>query len=689
LPDEDTVMIDSTNKMKRIFLTLALLASAACVREPSDDALAAGGEEASNVTGVREGALAGVLSVCVSPELADRIEASAARLTRSGEAPTRSGVADMDAVLGTIGAERFERMFPYEERFEARHRQAGLHLWYTIRFDRSEDLAAAARLLGRIEGVTTVQYRHRIAPLRKGPMIPYEQAARTERATRAADMPMNDPLLANQWHYCNDGSLRKSSAGADVNLFEAWRFTTGSPEIIVAVIDEPVQYSHADLEANMWTNPHAGEDAEYGNDLHGFNFARTNRTELDWKSNYYDREYGVWVYADHGTHVAGTIAAVNGNGTGGCGIAGGGNGAGGVRIMSCQILDCDESSAYFNYDAAAQAFVYAADRGALIAQCSWGYPSYGWGSVETQKQWESSDDSAERKAIDYFIQHAGEDDPASPLKGGLVIFAAGNDGDVVGDQMTWPAAYSAVISVAAMSPDYTPAYFTDFGSWVDITAPGGDQSYGNEYGVLSCVLDDPSMKFQDGRGKSGYGFMQGTSMACPHVSGIAALGLAYAAKLGKQFTPAEFRTMLLSSANDLNPYLTGTKFYGDGSLNLGNYRNKMGTGFIDACKLMLEIEGTPSVYIPTGSDVSVDLTKYFGAGAKQAEFRVEVDPVTRDRMEMSAPTVENGVLTVMCRKPGVGQLTVSTVVSSAGEPDMSKTLALIARDFVAENGGWL
>ena len=675
--------------MKRIFLALALLASASCVREPADDAPAAGGEEVSNVIGVREGALAGVLSVCVSPELADRIEASAVRLTRSGEALTRSGVADMDAVLGTIGAERFERMFPYEERFEARHREAGLHLWYTIRFDRNEDLAAAARLLGRIEGVTTVQYRHRIVPLRKGPMIPYNKAVRTERATRAAEAPMNDPLLADQWHYYNDGSLRESSPGADVNLFEAWRFTTGSPEIVVAVIDEPVQYTHKDLAANMWVNPHAGEDERYGNDVHGCNFARTNTTEFDWTSNYYDDIYREWYYADHGTHVAGTVAAVNGNGIGVCGVAGGENGGGGVRIMGCQILDCNESDAYYNDAAAAQAFVYAADRGALIAQCSWGYQSYGWGAIKTQKQWEASDSGAERKAIDYFIQYAGADNPASPLKGGLVIFAAGNDGDLVGDQMTWPAAYSAVISVAAMSPNYTPAYFTDFGSWVDITAPGGDQSYGDEYGVLSCVLDDPSMKFQDGRDKSGYGFMQGTSMACPHVSGIAALGLAYAAKLGKQFTPAEFRTMLLSSANDLEPYLTGTKNYGSGSLNLERYRKKMGTGFIDACKLMLEIEGTPSLYIPAGSGVSVDLTKYFGAGARLAKFEVEVDAETRDRLDMLTPTVENGVLNVTCRKPGVAQLTVSTVVTAAGEPDMSKKLALIARDFVAGNGGWL
>ena len=86
---------------------------------------------------------------------------------------TRSGIDEVDLVFDKIGVERFERIFPYEERYEERHREAGLHCWYTVRFAEAEELAEVARLLGRLEGVSTVQYKHRIVRQRKGPMIPY------------------------------------------------------------------------------------------------------------------------------------------------------------------------------------------------------------------------------------------------------------------------------------------------------------------------------------------------------------------------------------------------------------------------------------------------------------------------------------------------------------------------------------
>ena len=677
-------MFFSMKIMKKWLLALGVLAVVSCAKDSMDDAVTVDADGMAAIVGDPEGAVAGTLSLKVSPELADRIEEAMAHITRSGDVATRSGIDEVDFVFNKIGVERFERIFPYEERYEERHRAAGLHRWYTVRFAEEEELTEAARQLGQLEGVSAVQYKYRIVRQREGRMIPYNQVEAAE--TRATTMPTNDPLLSSQWHYDNRGQVASSKAGADVGLFEAWKLCTGSPDVIVAVIDEPVQYTHADLAANMWNNPNAGKDSKYGNDLHGFNFIRTNKTEIDWKSNYYDSDYGEWMYADHGSHVAGTIAAVNGNGTGGCGIAGGANGTGGVKIMSCQILDCDNSTRYYNYDAAAQAFVYAADRGALIAQCSWGYDA---SSVKTQDQWINNGGTAEKEAIDYFIKNAGADNPASPMKGGLVIFAAGNDGDYVGDQMTWPAAYVPTIAVASMSPNYTPAYYTDFGTWVDITAPGGDLSYNDESGVLSTILDDSSMTFRDGRDKTGYGYMQGTSMACPHVSGVAALGLSYAAKLGKQFTAAEFKTMLLSSVNDINPYMTGNKRVGNTTLRLANYSKKMGTGYVDAYKLLLEIDGTPSIYIRNGRSTTIDLTKYFGAGAKYASFKVTVDPEVTAQLGMSTPTVKDGKLTLSCSKTGVGTITLSTVVTSTGEPDMSKKLAVIVREFVADNGGWL
>ena len=94
------------------------------------------------------------------------------------------------------------------------------------------------------------------------------------------------------------------------------------------MLDEAVQTTHPDLEANIWSNPsNPGE--------HGYNFW-DNRAELDWRTA--TREDGDWIYADHGTHVAGVIAAVNNNSRGVSGIAGGRSTRKGVKIMSCQIM---------------------------------------------------------------------------------------------------------------------------------------------------------------------------------------------------------------------------------------------------------------------------------------------------------------------------------------------------------------
>ncbi len=675
--------------MKKILLIATLFAWVACTEDRIDrDAVVAG---EATVAAPPRGAIAGRLAVFVSEELAGRIEAAAAVATRSGEVPTRSGVSAVDEVLDAVGVERFERMFPYEERFEERHRAFGLHRWYAIRFDTDENLAAVAASLGRVEGIADVQYRRRIKSLREGRVVPVAATA-AGPATRV-EAPQNDPMLGKQWHYRNTGVIRntedghtfRAKSGADIDLYDAWRLCTGAPEIVVAVIDEPVQYTHADLAANMWTNPNAGKDPLYGNDLHGYNFC--NKTDkIDWQSNYYDTDYEMWIYADHGTHVAGTIAAVNGNKQGVCGIAGGENGAGGVKIMSCQILDSDGDYSDDDDAAAARAFVYAADRGALIAQCSWGYDT----DMRTEAQWTKNDNGVEKAAIDYFVSVAGTDDPASPLSGGLVVFAAGNDGDLVGDQLMWPGAYAPTVAVASMAPDFTPAYYTDFGSWVDITAPGGDYLFGEEGAVLSTILDDPAMRFRDGR-TSGYGYMQGTSMACPHVSGVAALGLAHAARLGRRYTLAEFKTLLLSSTGDIDTYMKGTKPFVDvygrwSTLALTDYRRKMGAGYIDAYRLLLDIQGVPSVYVARGVSAQVDLAEYFGAVANTAVFKVEATPETMAKLSMSAPTVLDGKLTFSCAATGVGTIRVST---SVGGTALARELALIVRESVAGNGGWL
>ena len=111
--------------------------------------------------------------------------------------------------------------------------------------------------------------------------------------------------------------------------------------------------------------------------------------------------------------------------------------------------------------------------GAIIAQNSWGYDFEGTSPSQFEQEWIRGYQVI-RDAIDTFIEGAGSKNANSPLKGGLVIFAAGNDGDAFGDAPTYPAAYSPVIAVGSMDWAFRPAYYTDYGTWVDITAPGGD-----------------------------------------------------------------------------------------------------------------------------------------------------------------------------------------------------------------------
>lgn len=109
-----------------------------------------------------------------------------------------------------------------------------------------------------------------------------------------------------------------------------------------------------------------------------------------------------------------------------------------------------------------------------------------------------------------------------------------------------------------------------------------------------------------------YAYKSGTSMSTPHVSGIAALGLSYAKQLGKTFQPDEFRDMVLASVNDLDPYLTGVKKYNNGTMNLVEYKGKMGSGMIDAYKMLMAVRGTPAITVEQDKPTTISLSKYYG-----------------------------------------------------------------------------
>lgn len=590
-----------TTTLWSLLLLSAALALGSCTKDATEQATGPEPEAkaASKLVFSSENAVRGELLVCFGEEAVAGIESSVMQVTRSGGVATRSGIADFDAVLGSIGVKALQRLFPVDERNEERTRAAGLHRWYVVEFDDDADLDKAALDMARIAEVSKVEFNQQLMHVHEGRVIPLAETGAAPQ-TRAA-VGFNDPHLGKQWHYINTGDksiYSKIKAGADVNCDEAWKLCTGDPRVIVAVVDNCVQWDHPDLAANMWTNTaelngSEGRDDDsngYADDIHGFNFVDNTTLTISTKGD----------APDHGTHVAGTVAAVNNNGTGVAGIAGGSGKNDGVKIMSCQIFhDKDGGDAATS----AKAIKYAADNGAAIIQCSYGYPA---GSVTSDAAY-SSGASAEKQAIDYFIAKQN----CAAVSGGLAIFAAGNDLTGISG---YPGAYRDYISVTAMSCDYTPAYYTNYGPGCNIAAPGGDayQSY------LENINTGASEVLSTVNGGK-YGYMQGTSMACPHVSGVAALGLSYALQLGKTFTQNEFTTLLLTSVNDINQYCTGTKQYftDKGSLatlDLSQYKKGMGTGYIDAYQVLMNVRGITCIPIPVGSQYTLNLQPYLGGG---------------------------------------------------------------------------
>jgi subtilisin family serine protease len=408
-------------------------------------------------------------------------------LRLSDEAVGTFNLTDHPEALEALGIHSMERMFPDAGEFEARHRAAGLHRWYKVSYDRNVPSTKAGNELSTLPGVEDVVF------------LP-----RKERRGF-----FNDPRLNEQWHYFNDGSLGSSfKAGSDINVQPVWEnYTGGSREVIVAVIDEGVQASHLDLEGVVLT-------AEEGSRNFVEGYSPTNLLE-----------------GDHGTHVSGTIAAINNNGIGVCGIAGGLTGHGGVRVMACNIFS---SKSYEDGDDAA-ALVWAADHGAVIANNSWGYVATSEKIAAQYAEEFNNNESPLRSAIDYFIQYAGTDadgNQTGPMKGGLVLFAAGNEGY----KHDAPAEYEPVVAVGAFGPDGKMPRFSNYGEWVDILAPGGSDSYyHSDEWILSTLT------------KGLYGFESGTSMACPHAAGVAALLVSYFG--GPGFTADDLKEALLLGAD--------------------------------------------------------------------------------------------------------------------------------------------
>lgn len=695
--------------MKKKFLYTALFALmlAAC----SEQELT---EQPSTPTGGTEVQLpadvtSGELLIKFDPAMSEILDRTLKIATRSGGAMTRSGIPSTDEVLDILGAYHFERIFPVDAKNEERTRAAGLHLWYRVKFDENTDLREAANRLGKLGEISKVQGNGHIQrAYKKQNYRSYisESALQQKAASRAgmAGNTFSDPGLASQWHYANSGSNlfdyqnelgNGSEIGCDVGCMEAWKKCTGDPSIIVAVLDEGVMNTHPDLAGNIWVNEgeelYADTDADgngYKDDKYGYNFV-SNTGIISWTEA---SDTG------HGTHVAGTIAAMNGNGIGVCGIAGGdGSENSGVKLMSCQVFSGD---AGVTLDAEARAVKYAADNGAVILQCSWGYNSSLGSIIEgytpgpgSEEEWENLY-PLEKEALDYFINNAGS--PNGVIDGGLIIFASGNE---YAGMPGFPGAYSKCVSVSAVAADFTPACYTNYGKEVTISAPGGDTEYYNPVGK-----DDPE-SWTDGiysgsilstwiqNGTAVYGFMDGTSMACPHVSGVAALGLSYAVKQRRHFKASEFIELLKASTKSLDSW------YGNGKVKtyyrnhlsagasptrveLAKYIGKMGAGLVDAGMLLNNIEGSgsdmvvPNIYVAESATSTLDLAYYFVNGETLTYTCTSSDPA------IATVTVNGTLMKVSGVKTGAARIVVK--VSNGSEQTITVTVRKKAND-----NGWM
>ncbi|TVR39736.1 MAG: T9SS C-terminal target domain-containing protein [Bacteroidia bacterium] len=387
--------------------------------------------------------------------------------------------------------------------FTERQKAWGFHRWYLLEADPGTDILQmmdSYLALPEIEQATP-SFHKVLTGLPPNTKMPQKLFAGLTSDGDSIWTP-NDPLFSNQWSFNNTGQ-HDGLPGADISMPEAWAIEKGDTTVIVAVIDTGIDFTHEDLSGNMW----------YGL---GYNFVH---------------DTPVIEPGNHGTLVAGIVGAVNNNDTGVAGIAGGSGNSDGIRMMSAQVFAASGTGGFHI------APLYAADHGAAISQNSWGYGEPGYYNP------------AVLDAIDYFNVHGG----GNVMEGGISITSAGNSNS---GEPFYPGYYSGMFSVTGTNNQDQKAWYSNYGEYIDIAAPGGETNVVTEQGVLTTFLDNT------------YGYSQGTSVACPHASGVAALLVSYAYRNNHILTKREVWDFLVENTDNIDHLNPGyIQLLGSGRLN--------------------------------------------------------------------------------------------------------------------------
>ncbi|MGB5139596.1 MAG: S8 family serine peptidase, partial [Candidatus Zixiibacteriota bacterium] len=432
----------------------------------------------------------------------------------TGSVGVKSGHAAVDNLFKTYKINSLDRMFEQS----AKSLQRGdkdLSGFYRITFDSANDLDKVAEALASLPEVESVE----------------------KVGVHPIDAIPNDASFNSLWGL-NQGNDR------DIDAPEAWNIETGDSAILVGAMDTGVQWNHADL----------GGPSPYTNGNIWINWAEYNgASSVDDDGNGYIDDFRGWDWVDvlgawsgedadtpdndpmdfngHGTHTSGTMAGITNNGIGVAGVAGGWSPAdGGCRIVPLRIgwsqANAQGNEAgYVRMDFAAQAFNYATQIGVTAVNCSWG----------------SSNSGGIQAAVDNAVAN-----------GMVICTSAGNSNNT---SVSYLAGRSDVISVASVTSSGTKSSFSNYGSWVDVSAPGS-----NIYSTYS------------NHGSATYASLSGTSMASPHVAGLA--GLIRSKSPG--LTATQVRDLITNTTDDIDAQNTG-------------YIGLLGTGRINANTALLGI----------------------------------------------------------------------------------------------------